>query len=128
MVFTHLPSNLLLAALAFAPKLGTAVGLLLARTGLSPMDVPTRQAYVMTLVPAGQRTRAATVTNTARYLTRPAGTALRGPVQVLAPGLPFLLAGAVKTGYDVTLWAWFRHVRLPEPVLADAPSAGTVWR
>jgi hypothetical protein len=51
--------------LEFAPNLTTAVGLLLARTVLSPMDVPTRQAYVMTLVPAGQRTRAAAVTNTA---------------------------------------------------------------
>jgi predicted MFS family arabinose efflux permease len=124
MVFTHLPSNLLLAALAFAPTLTTAVGLLLARTALSQMDVPTRQAYVMTLVPAGQRTRAAAVTNTARYLTRPAGTALLGPVQFLAPGLPFLLAGAIKTGYDLTLWTWFRHVRLPEPVPAATPPGG----
>jgi hypothetical protein len=93
------------------------------------MDVPTRQAYVMTLVPAGQRTRAAAVTNTARYLTRPVGTALLGPVQLLAPGLPFLLAGAIKTGYDLTLWTWLRHAQLPEPqhepVPAGTPSGGT---
>jgi predicted MFS family arabinose efflux permease len=129
MVFTHLPSNLLLAALAIAPNLAIAVGLLLARTVLSQMDVPTRQAYVMTLVPAGQRTRAAAVTNTARYLTRPVGTALLGPVQLLAPGLPFLLAGAIKTGYDLTLWTWLRHAQLPEPqhepVPAGTPSGGT---
>jgi predicted MFS family arabinose efflux permease len=84
MVFTHLPSNLLLAALAMAPNLATVVGLLLARTVLSQMDVPTRQAYVMTLVPAGQRTRAAAVTNTARYLTRSGRAAARlasGPGQ-----------------------------------------------
>jgi predicted MFS family arabinose efflux permease len=124
MVFTHLPSNLLLAAMAYAPNLAVAVGLLLARTTLSQMDVPTRQAYVMTLVPAGQRTRAAAVTNTARYLTRPIGTALLGPVQLLASGLPFLLAGAIKTGYDLTLWTWFRHSRLPEPVPAGTPSGG----
>jgi predicted MFS family arabinose efflux permease len=124
MVFTHLPSNLLLMALAFAPVLVVAVVLLLVRTVLSQMDVPTRQAYVMTLVPAGQRTRAAAVTNTARYLTRPIGTALLGPVQLLAPGLPFLLAGAIKTGYDLTLWTWFREVQLPEPVPAGTPPGG----
>jgi MFS family permease len=125
MVFTHLPSNLLLAGLAIAPNLAVAVALLLARTVLSQMDVPTRQAYVMTLVPAGQRTRAAAVTNTARYLTRPVGAALLGPAQVLGAGLPFLLSGAIKTGYDLTLWTWFRHVRLPEPVPAGTLSGGS---
>jgi predicted MFS family arabinose efflux permease len=115
MVFTHLPSNVLLAAFAFAPNLAAAIGLLLARAALSQMDVPTRQAYVMTLVPPVQRTRAAAVTNTARYLTRPAGTALLGPAQLLGAGVPFMLAGAVKTGYDLILWAWFRHVQLPDP-------------
>jgi hypothetical protein len=48
-------------------------------------------------------------------LTRPAGTALLGPAQLVTAGLPFLLAGTVKTGYDLTLWAWFRRVRLPNP-------------
>jgi MFS family permease len=115
MVFTHLPSNLLLIALAAAPNLTVAVGLLLARTLLSQMDVPTRQAYVMTLAPPEQRTRAAAVTNTARYLTRPAGTALLGPAQLVSAGLPFLIAGTIKTSYDLTLWSWFRRVRLPEP-------------
>src|SRR6266511_3706779 len=124
MVFSHLPSNLLLAALAFAPNLATAVGLLLARTALSQMDVPTRQAYVMGLVPPAQRTRAAALTNTARYLTRPAGAALVGPTQLLAPGLPFVLAGAIKTGYDLTLWTWFRRVPLPQPT--TEPAAATV--
>ncbi len=59
MVFTHLPSNLLLAAVPLAPSLPAAVGLLLARTCLSQMDVPTRQAYVMALVPPAERTTAA---------------------------------------------------------------------
>lgn len=115
MVFTHLPSNLLLVALAFAPNLTAAIGLLLAYPVLSEMDVPTRQAYVMALTPPEQRTRAATVTNTARYLTRPVGTALLGPAQLVTAGLPFLIAGTIKTGYDLTLWTWFRHVPLPEP-------------
>ena len=70
MVFTHLPSNLLLAAVPLAPSLPVAVGLLLVRTCLSQMDVPTRQAYVMALVPPAERTAAAAVTNTARYVTR----------------------------------------------------------
>jgi hypothetical protein len=123
MVFTHLPSNLLLAALAFAPNLPAAVGLPLARTVLSQMDVPTRQAYVMVLVPAVQRTRAAAVTNTARYVTRPAATALLGRAQLVAPGLPFLLAGIIKIGYDLTLWALFRHIRLTEPAPGRTPPA-----
>jgi predicted MFS family arabinose efflux permease len=112
MVFTHLPSNLLLAAIAFAPSLSIAITLLLARFALSQMDVPTRQAYVMAVVDPSERTAAAAYTNTARYLTRPvapliAGAAIRG-----ALGLPFLLAGALKSVYDVGLYLVFRDVPL----------------
>ena len=71
MVFTHLPSNVLLAAVAFAPDLPSAIALLLARFLLSQADVPTRQAYVMAVVDPSERTAAAAYTNTARYLTRP---------------------------------------------------------
>jgi predicted MFS family arabinose efflux permease len=114
MVFTHLPSNLLLAAIPFAPSLPVAVGLLLARTCLSQMDVPTRQAYVMALVPPAEWTAAAAVTNTARYVTRPAGTALAGLLQpLLGLGVPFLVAGVVKSCYDLALWRRFRAVPLP---------------
>jgi predicted MFS family arabinose efflux permease len=116
MVFTHLPSNLLLAAVPLAPSLPVAVGLLLARTCLSQMDVPTRQAYVMALVPPAERTAAAAVTNTARYVTRPAGVALAGLLQPMGLALPFLVAGAVKSAYDLTLWQLFRPIQLvPEP-------------
>src|SRR5215207_1372421 len=116
MVFTHLPSNLLLAAVPFAPSLPVAVGLLLARTCLSQMDVPIRQAYVMALVPPAERTAAAAVTNTARYVTRPAGPVLAGLLQPLGLALPFLVAGAVKSAYDLALWRLFRPVQLaPEP-------------
>ncbi len=121
MVFTHLPSNVLLAAIAFAPTLPVAIGLLLARSLLSQMDVPTRQAYVVAVVDPSERTAAAAYTNTARYITRPvapliAGVALRG-----ALGAPFLIAGALKSVYDVGLYATFRDVPLeqssggPEP-------------
>jgi MFS family permease len=116
MVFTHLPSNLLLAAVPLAPSLPVAVGLLLARTCLSQMDVPTRQAYVMALVPPAERTAAAAVTNTARYVTRPVGPALAGLLQPLGLAIPFLIAGAVKSAYDLALWRQFRPVQLvPEP-------------
>jgi predicted MFS family arabinose efflux permease len=115
MVFTHLPSNLLLAAVPLTPSLPFAVGLLLARTCLSQMDVPIRQAYVMALVPPAEQTAAAAVTNTARYLTRPAGTAVAGLLQPLGLGLgwPFLVAGTVKSAYDLALWRLFRPVQLP---------------
>jgi predicted MFS family arabinose efflux permease len=117
MVFTHLPSNVLLAAIAFAPSLTVAVALLLVRQTLSQMDVPTRQAYVMALVPPDERTAAAGSTNTARYLVRPVGPLLAGAAQQVALGVPFLLAGAIKSTYDLVLWRWFRHVELDDPPL-----------
>jgi MFS family permease len=114
MVYTHLPSNLLLAAVAFSATLGQAIVLLLARTVLSQMDVPTRQAYVMVLVDPGERTPAAAYTNTARYLTRPLGPPLAAVATQVAVGLPFVIAGGIKTAYDLTLWQWFRRVPLPD--------------
>jgi len=118
MVFTHLPSNVLLGAIAFAPSFGVAVALLLARQALSQMDVPVRQAYVMALVGPGERTAAAASTNAARYIGRPLGPVLAGAAQQIALGLPFLLAGSIKATYDVVLWRRFRDVPL-----AEAPAA-----
>ncbi len=120
MVATHLPSNVLLAAIAFAPNLSTAIVLLLARTALSQMDVPTRQAYVMALVDPDERTPAAAYTNTARYVTRPLGPPLAAVAQSVAIGLPFVIGGTIKSVYDVTLWRWFRRVPLPEPIAVPA--------
>ena len=122
MVFTHLPSNAALAAMAFAPNLAVAVTLLLLRVTLSQMDVPTRQAFVMALVDPSERTAAAVWTNTARAVVRPAGPALAGAAQTVALGAPFLIAGVVKGAYDLALWRWFRRVELPEEVGA------TQWR
>jgi MFS family permease len=124
MVFTHLPSNVLLAAVALAPGFGWAAGLWLARTSLSQMDVPARQAYVMALVDPAEQTGAAAWSNTARYLTRPLGPVLAGAAQSVALGLPFLLAGVIKSGYDLALWRWFRHV--PVPGEAGTPPAPLV--
>ncbi len=114
MVFSHLPSNLLVAAVAFAPNLTVASVLLIARASLSQMDVPTRQAYVMTLVSPSERTPAAAYTNTARYVTRPVGPPVASALSQVSLGLPFVVAGTIKVVYDLTLWSWFRHVKLPD--------------
>ena len=110
MVFTHLPSNVLLAAIAFAPNLATAVALLLARSLLSQADVPTRQAYVVAVVDPSERTAAAAYTNTARSITRPLAPLLAGASLRAGLGAPFLFAGALKSVYDVGLYLMFRRV------------------
>jgi predicted MFS family arabinose efflux permease len=112
MVFTHLPSNVLLAAVAFAPNLATAIALLLARFALSQMDVPTRQAYVVAVVDLSERTAAAAYTNAARTVTRPAAPLLAGASLRIGLGAPFLIAGALKSIYDVALYTLFRDVPL----------------
>jgi len=117
MVFTHLPSNVLLALVAFAPIFPLAAVLLLLRQALSQMDVPTRQAYTMALVDPEERTAAATMTSLARSLgsaTSPvfSGMLLEGPLLIV--GWPFILAGTLKVAYDLTLWSIFRRVRMRE--------------
>jgi predicted MFS family arabinose efflux permease len=112
MIFTHLPSNVLLASIPLAPTFPAALALLFARYCLSQMDVPTRQAYVVSLVDPEERTAAAAFTNTARYAVRPIGPALAGASQRLTFGAPFFIAGGVKIVYDLALWAWFRRVPL----------------
>jgi MFS family permease len=127
MVFTHLPSNVLLFLVALMPTFPLAMFLLLLRQLLSQMDVPTRQAYTMALVAPEERTAVASVTSLARSAgsaTGPvlAGILLQGPLLPL--GLPFLLAGTIKAGYDLALWRLFRQVPLAHKqattVAADA--------
>jgi MFS family permease len=122
MVGTHLPSNVLLASVAFAPTFAIAAALLLARTTLSQMDVPARQALVMTVVAPEERTGAAAVTNAARYTVRPIGPLLAGLAQQIALGAPLVVAGAVKAGYDGALWLWARGLR-DNQSLAATPAA-----
>jgi hypothetical protein len=74
------------------------------------MDVPTRQALVMQVVEPGERTAAAAVTNAARYTVRPLGPLVAGALQQVSLGLPLLVAGVVKGGYDLALWRWARHM------------------
>ena len=109
MVFTHLPSNVLLASIAFAPTQALAIALLLGRSLLSQMDVPTRQAYVVALVEPSERTAAAAYTNGARYVSRPFGPLLIGPLLTIGLGAPFVVAGTLKSAYDLSLYALFRN-------------------
>jgi predicted MFS family arabinose efflux permease len=112
MVFTHLPSNILLILVPFMPNLPLAIAMLLARFAISQMDVPARQAYVVSVVDPGERTAAASYTNTARYIVRPGGPALGGYLmQTVSLSGPFVAAGALKIVYDLTLLATFRRVR-----------------
>lgn len=105
MVFTHIPANLCLIAAALAPTLPLALGLLLVRSLLSQMDVPTRTAYVMSVVTPAERAAAASFTTVPRSLASAASPALAGAL--FAAGwlaTPLLLCGLLKIGYDLTLW------------------------
>jgi hypothetical protein len=109
MVFTHLPSNVLLCLVPFMPTFPLAAAVLLARFALSQMDVPTRQAYTLSLVPAHDRARAAGVTAAARPAAASIAPFLTGiAFQFAALGLPFVLAGGIKIAYDLALLATFR--------------------
>jgi MFS family permease len=115
MVFTHLPSNILLAAIPFAPNLGLALALLLARFALSQMDIPIRQSYVVAVVDPDERTAAASVTNATRTVAQAASPALAGVLlQSLALGAPFIIAGILKGIYDLGLLAAFRNIKPEE--------------
>jgi MFS family permease len=117
MVFTHLPSNVLLALVAFMPSFPWAAAVLLLRQLLSQMDVPTRQAYTMALVAPAERTAAASVTSLARSAGSSSSPIVSGLLlqgSILALGLPFILAGGIKAVYDLSLWGIFRRVELPE--------------
>jgi MFS family permease len=110
MVFTHVPSNILLILVPFSPSLRWALGLLIARFCLSQMDVPARQAYVVSIVPPAERAGALAVTGAVRGVAQAAGPALAGAaIQGAALGLPFYLAGVLKLVYDVSLYAGFRR-------------------
>lgn len=116
MVFSHLPSNLLLIAVPLMPSLAPALVMLLVRFALSQMDVPTRQAYIAAMVDPEERTAAAAFTNTSRYVARPFGQLLSGALMTnVAIGAPFVAAGGLKVVYDLLLYGTFRKVRLPEP-------------
>jgi MFS family permease len=115
MVFTHIPSSLCLIAVAFSSNLTVVLILLLIRSALSQMDVPTRSSYVMAVVTPDERTAAASVTAVPRSLASAispaiAGFMLAGPFSAL----PLVLCGSLKIAYDLALLGMFRHTKPPE--------------
>ena len=123
MVFTHLPANLCLVAVPFVPDLGAAVALLLVRSALSQMDVPTRSSYVMAIVAPDERPAAASITAVPRSLAAAASPVLAGALLALSPfGWPLLVAGSVKILYDLLLLATFRTIRPPEERTPRGPA------
>jgi len=121
MVFTHLPSNLLLVLILFAPNLATAIGLLLARGALSQMDVPTRASYVMAVVAPEERPAAASITAVPKTFAWAAGSIISGYLLTLSSfGWPLLIGGGVKGVYDILLLIKFQKVRPPEEAEAAA--------
>ena len=116
MVFTHIPSNILLILVPLMPSLGWAIGVLLLRFSISQMDVPTRQSYTMAVVAPDERSAAAGVTGIARSVGAALSPSLTG-ILLAAPALislPFFLAGGLKIVYDVLLFRSFRALKTPE--------------
>ena len=115
MVFTHIPSSICLILAAFAPDLATVVALLLVRSALSQMDVPTRTSYVMAVVTPAERTAAAGVTAVPRSLASSLSPALSGVLLASSfSGLPLVICGGLKIVYDLALLISFRHIKPPE--------------
>ena len=113
MVFTHIPSNILLIFLGFAPTLPLAIGIYLARMALSQMDVPTRQSYIVAVVNEDERTAAAGITNVSRNVAQAISPSLTGYILQSLPYLvaPFILSGILKIVYDISLYLNFRNVK-----------------
>jgi MFS family permease len=117
MVFTHIPSSIFLIFAAFSPSLPLTLGLLLGRSALSQMDVPTRTSYVMAVVTPPERAAAASVTAVPRSLASSISPSLGGMLLATSfSGLPLVICGALKIAYDVALLWSFRHVKPPEEV------------
>jgi MFS family permease len=115
MVFTHIPSSICLIAAAFSSNLTLALGLLLVRSALSQMDVPTRTSYVLAVVTPAERTAAASVTAVPRSLASSISPAFAGMLLTLPfAGLPLVLCGSLKIVYDFALLYSFRHIKPPE--------------
>ncbi|NHH97808.1 putative MFS-type transporter [Candidatus Nitrosotalea sp. FS] len=115
MVFTHIPSNILLILLAFAPSLWIAVSLFFARMSLSQMDVPTRQSYIMGVVSENERIPAAVYTNTSRNISQAISPSITGIIiQTLSLSAPFVVGGVLKIVYDVGIFFSFRKIKPPE--------------
>jgi MFS family permease len=115
MVFTHLPSSVCLIAIPFVPTLQAVIALLLLRSLLSQMDVPTRTSYVMAVVTPEERPAAAGITSVPRSLAAAISPTIAGYLLSISSfAWPLLICGGLKIAYDLTLLAMFHHVRPPE--------------
>jgi len=115
MVFTHVPSNILLIAVGLAPTFGTSVAFLLLRQTISQMDVPTRQSYMTAIIPSEERNAANSITNVSRSIAAAPPPTISG--YLIQSGLwaaPFLFGGVFKIAYDILIYLSFRNVKPPE--------------
>jgi len=127
MVFTHLPSNLCLMLVPFAPGLEIAIALLLVRSALSQMDVPARTSYVMAVVTPPERPASASITAAPRSIAGAASRILAGYLLGLSTfGWPLVIGGSLNSLYDLLLFGMFRGVRPPEEQLSDVPGHAAV--
>jgi predicted MFS family arabinose efflux permease len=116
MVFTHIPSNVLLILVPLAPTFPLALAAYLGRMALSQMDVPTRQAYLAGIVAREERTAANAATTAARNTTQAMGPVAAGAAIAAAGlGVPFFIGGGIKLLYDASIFAAFRRIK-PETV------------
>jgi sugar phosphate permease len=112
MVFTHLGSNIFLLLIPLSPYLSLTIALLLARSAMSSMDVPVRQAFIVSIVPSTERAGAVAMTGAVRGIAQSFGPALSGlAIGAASFGLPFFAAGGLKIVYDLALFAGFRNRR-----------------
>lgn len=118
MVFTHIPSNILLCLVPLMPNLTLAIIVMLLRFSISQMDVPTRQSYTVAVVAPDERAAAAGVTNIARSLGAAISPSLSGLLLAnpLLMNAPLVLAGGLKIIYDLLLYRRFRAIKPPEEV------------
>jgi MFS family permease len=114
-VFTHIPSNILLVIVAFAPTFPLAIAFYLARMALSQMDVPTRQSYIVAVVREDERTAAAGITNASRNVAQAISPSLTGAaIHSLSLSSPFVIGGLLKIAYDIAIYLNFRKIKPPE--------------
>ncbi|PKN16120.1 MAG: MFS transporter [Deltaproteobacteria bacterium HGW-Deltaproteobacteria-23] len=114
MVFTHLPSNILLILVPLMPNFTLAITMLLLRFSISQMDVPTRQAYTMAVVKPDERSAAAGITGIARSIGASLSPAVAGAILPLFIGGPFIIAGGLKIVYDLLLFRGFKASKVED--------------
>jgi len=123
MVYTHIPSNILLILVPLMPNLPLAIAVLLMRFSISQMDVPTRQSYTMAVVSPDERSAAAGITGIARTTGASLSPVIAGPLLGNAAllSVPFFLSGGLKIIYDLLLYRSFRAIKPPEEKTAESP-------